>query len=281
MKTPAFSEFTFGYAFTENITRWLPDVDGVPLFPSLSEEGKRGVGYDVKIPRKSAPLFLQYKIPQIVTRRSKLLPPGFSPPYFRMHLHRGDKSSQHQSLLQHSQGGHAVFYVCPRFTRLAELDTHYRARAVPQECLYIDPIDIGTLDHQDHFVAFENTLSVAWLFSESKQIHPPMGGDQFREVIYGLVDAAEDRPVSDESMDELAHSMLRIIRSTFVPPRQEASSNQQTEMLVRDFPPDRGVVAEDLARALDDMPPATRVAYIARYYLSAEVLFVSRRGSQA
>jgi len=64
MKTPAFSEFTFGYALTDNlVNRVLSGVRGVPLFPSLNEEGQADVGYDVKIPRFSRPLFLQFKLP--------------------------------------------------------------------------------------------------------------------------------------------------------------------------------------------------------------------------
>src|ERR1700690_2714236 len=66
---PQFSEFSFGYALTDNlVNKVLTGSKGVPVFPSLQEEGKQGGGYDVKIPLRSAPLFLQFKLPQIVRR---------------------------------------------------------------------------------------------------------------------------------------------------------------------------------------------------------------------
>src|ERR1700761_7261345 len=104
MRTTQFSEFTFGFALTHNLINQL-SVGGrvVPTFPSLKEEGKRHGGYDVEIPNYGAPLFLQFKLPQIVKRQSSKWAHGFSAPYYRMHLMRSTHSKQHASLLRHAQ----------------------------------------------------------------------------------------------------------------------------------------------------------------------------------
>lgn len=83
---PQFSEFSFGYAFTDNlVNRVLTGIKGVPIFPSLKQEGRAGVGYDVKIPTRSAPVFLQFKLPQIVKRHRSIWKHDLVAPYYRIH----------------------------------------------------------------------------------------------------------------------------------------------------------------------------------------------------
>jgi hypothetical protein len=170
MKRPEFSEFTFGYAFTHNFQDWLgDDFVGVPIFPSLIEEGRVGVGYDVAVSTRSEPFLFQFKIPQIVTRRSKYLPPRFGTPYYRMHLEPGTKSTQHESLLTHSRKGRNVFYVASQFDTLDDLAIHFDQRQLPAHCLFVDPDDIGELDGEAHFLAYETGNHEGWLFSEDPQ----------------------------------------------------------------------------------------------------------------
>jgi hypothetical protein len=60
---PDFSEFSYGYAVTEELVASLKaTVVAAPIFPSLYEEGKKGGGYDVKIPLSGKPIFLQFKL---------------------------------------------------------------------------------------------------------------------------------------------------------------------------------------------------------------------------
>jgi hypothetical protein len=46
--TPEISEFSYGFALTNEIVGWAP-VNAAPLFPSLIEEGRAGGGYDVAL----------------------------------------------------------------------------------------------------------------------------------------------------------------------------------------------------------------------------------------
>jgi len=45
-------------------------LSAAPIFPSLIEEGKAGGGYDVKLDWPFAPLYLQFKRSECMTRRS-------------------------------------------------------------------------------------------------------------------------------------------------------------------------------------------------------------------
>jgi len=60
---PKISEFSYGYAFTENLVDWVGSLlAAAPVFPSLIEEGKANGGYDLKLQFGSVPLFLQFKL---------------------------------------------------------------------------------------------------------------------------------------------------------------------------------------------------------------------------
>src|SRR5258708_31278616 len=83
-----YSEFSFGYAFTENLIRSsLTSPSGAPVFPNLIQEAQ--LGYDVHINLPGLPLFFQYKLPELMTRNtaaeiSKHKISGLAASFFRM-----------------------------------------------------------------------------------------------------------------------------------------------------------------------------------------------------
>lgn len=127
---PDFSEFSYGYAVTEElVSQDTASVIAAPVFPSLYAEGRKGGGYDVKIPLVGTPVFLQFKLSEQLQRtnakehRAGLL----SVPYLRMHLRPTRHSDQHNLLLALESSEEAVFYVAPEFVRPDELNSHYLA----------------------------------------------------------------------------------------------------------------------------------------------------------
>ena len=65
---PKFSEFSYGYAVTEELIK-SGEVTAPPEFPSLYAEGQLGGGYDVKI-SFGIPIFLQFKLSDYLSRSS-------------------------------------------------------------------------------------------------------------------------------------------------------------------------------------------------------------------
>ena len=62
-----YSEFSFGYAFTENLIRSsATGPSSAPRFPDLVEGG--GLGYDVEIDDGRVPVFFQHKLPERMVR---------------------------------------------------------------------------------------------------------------------------------------------------------------------------------------------------------------------
>ena len=95
---PALSEFSYGYALTEDLVFSLGSaITAAPVFPSLSQEGK--LGYDVSLPYANFALFLQFKLSDEMGQRAIEAKTGIlTPPYYRMHLWRKQRSQQHELL---------------------------------------------------------------------------------------------------------------------------------------------------------------------------------------
>lgn len=196
MFTAQFSEFSYGFAITDNfIHSGIPHTGQTPTFPSLIAEGKSG-GYDVKIPLRPVALFLQFKIPQVVRRRGKNMPSGFWTPYLRMHL-RTKRPNQHDLLLQWEGRGNLVYYATPDFWRTRDLDRHFSSRSVHAESWYIRSSQIGPLDDKAHHLAYEERNKTFWLCSDPVQLEADFGSELFaKEIHYAVERAPIQEPLS-------------------------------------------------------------------------------------
>jgi hypothetical protein len=171
-----YTEFSFGYAFTENLIRSSRNAPtGAPTFPNLVQEAQ--LAYDVRIDLPGVPLFFQYKLPELMKRRNaaeiaKHQFPGLSVPFFRMPLMRRDLSDQHKLLMKlEKQFPKTVLYAAPALTDLGQFNKAYNTANVHLSSVLFSPADIGPLpDDKQHNVAYRNGLPYAWLCSEPKRI---------------------------------------------------------------------------------------------------------------
>ncbi|MCA3001428.1 MAG: hypothetical protein ING64_11865 [Rhodocyclaceae bacterium] len=205
-----FSEFSYGFALTDSLVRFLGIRLGrAPIFPSLIQEGSAGGGYDLHIPTKAVPIFLQFKIPKVLTRRSSLMPSAYQPTYFRMPL-RTKEPNQHQMLLdlQVSQPNALILYATPLFYEVDDLDEFFILHRVHKETAFIPPSRIGSLDSNSHHVSYKPGASTYWCHSEPREIG--VGFD-----IESLVSALEERRAlarnSDSSQDNDQRGAVRIM----------------------------------------------------------------------
>lgn len=170
-----YTEFSFGYAFTENLIRSLSGQPvGAPVFPNLLQEGQ--LGYDVRINLPGCPVFFQYKLPELMVRATAAevaqhALPGISIPFFRMPLMRRDLSDQHALLIGlEMQYPAAVFYTAPALPDVNTFDAAYKNAHVHQRSVFFSPKSIGALpDDKQHVVAYRSA-GPAWFCSEPKEV---------------------------------------------------------------------------------------------------------------
>lgn len=169
--TPEISEFSYGFALTNEIVGWSA-LRAAPIFPSLIEEGKKGGGYDVKLDTPGVPLYLQFKRADCMKRRSakeiSRYGAALSVPFYRFSITESGKSDQHAMLLELDDGTSNVFYAAPRFHELEEINHAWAAKEVAGRSIFVRPKVIGALNSESHHVAFDSVR--AYLCSQPKLI---------------------------------------------------------------------------------------------------------------
>lgn len=219
MRIDAFSEFSYGYALTENLVGGMKGgISAAPVFPSLRLEGKQGGGYDVEIPTLGGvPLFLQFKVPEFLrtNRAAEAQARKLRAPFFRMHLYtrlpkrgtgRVDRMDQHSMLLEleKEKAPNSIFYVAPCFSTVDELNDAYLSRAVDSRSRWIPPSTIGPItDDDSHSVSFESPSGPICKSSEPEHLDGPSDFDHFLAVLSSGIESHSREPLEGRLTDLL------------------------------------------------------------------------------
>ncbi len=270
-----YSEFSFGYAFTENLIRSSTTApSGAPVFPNLVQEAQ--LGYDVHIDLPGLPLFLQYKLPELMTRNtaaeiSKYKLAGLSIPFFRMPLMRSGASRQHERLIElEKKFPGTVLYVSPCLRNVTQFDLAYKNGHVHELSMFFSPTDIGPLpDTKDHSVAYHNGPPVAYFRSEPREIKA-----MTYETLAGSARELFHRP----QYSELANSStaLRDTIRDLVSPQMRGAENELAQRITsrRSIRPDGPPVLPETERTIENILVAREMA---RIDLSVDVMIAQPR----
>ncbi|RUV29242.1 MULTISPECIES: hypothetical protein [unclassified Mesorhizobium] len=239
-----YTEFSFDYAFTENLIRSAPSAPvGAPVFPNLIHEAR--AGFDIRINFPGVPLFFQFKLPELMRRGTAFEIaggncPGLNVPFYRIALMRSDISRQHALLirLERRYPG-CVFYAAPALQSVGHFDTAYNAAEVARRSVFFSPRDIGPLpDSKPHSIAYRHDLNVGYFCSNPRSV---------KAMTYdGLAEAARSR--FDEDRFRRLASSARELREAVV----EMASPQIREA--------EGAIVERVSarRARAALQPSTR-----------------------
>jgi hypothetical protein len=203
--TPEISEFSYGFALTNEIVGWAP-LGAAPIFPSLIEEGRAGGGYDVKLDMPSVPLYLQFKRADcMITRKAREVSLYGLPlrvPFHRFWITGAGRSDQHELLLALDDGSCLVYYAAPRFHELAEINDAWTNYAVADRSIFIAPSTIGPLDDDWHHVSYDDMD--AWVCSEPREISFLSSGELMQKLVAKI--DSDPRPLR-EKLPELVHRL--------------------------------------------------------------------------
>jgi hypothetical protein len=206
-KKADFSEFSYGYALTsELVDRYKLRQLGYPLFPSLTEEGKTGGGFDVKLP--GVPLFLQFKVPEVLmgSRANEAALLGL--PHYRMKLRPLKYSDQHNLLLALEADGNDVFYACPEIDLPEQLNDAFINQTVEDRTWFFVPSDIGALDREEHYIAYVAGASAGYFRSpEPAQELRRISGET---IFHRILPERIRTPRNHATYDSLIRAMISI-----------------------------------------------------------------------
>ncbi|WP_152530052.1 hypothetical protein [Agrobacterium tumefaciens] len=218
------SEFSYGFALTNEIVGWTP-LNAAPVFPSLIEEGKQGGGYDLKLDAPGVALYLQFKRADCMTRASAKeikkhrLP--LSRPFYRFPITERNKSFQHTSLVTLDTDRNLVFYAAPRFHLVSEINEAWHAKDVAARSIFVRPRSIGLItDDERHHVAYDSAR--AFFCSDPREIEPESAASIYKLITDRVKD--DPRPIRERLPEWLIDVKVR---------REEARRNQEfVEMIV-------------------------------------------------
>jgi len=206
-KKADFSEFSYGYALTsELVDRYKLRLLGYPLFPSLTEEGKRGGGFDVKLP--GVPIFLQFKVPEVLTGSRANEAALLGLPHYRMRLRPLKYSDQHSLLLALEADGNDVYYACPEIDLPEQLNDAFINQTVEDRTWFFVPSDIGALDLKEHYIAYVAGASAGYFRSPEpvQELRRIPGETIFRLILPERVRTPRNHP----TYDSLIRAMISI-----------------------------------------------------------------------
>jgi hypothetical protein len=258
---PDFSEFSYGYAVTEElVSTHRASVITAPMFPSLYDEGKPGGGYDVKIPLSGKPVFLQFKLSdQLERTNSKEHKNGLlGLPYYRMHIRPAKHSDQHNLLLELEASGETVFYIAPEFHLPSELNAFYLSRTVVSNSAAYSPQAIGPMpDENEHYVVFQRGAAIGYRCSdEAKKVEKFSLVDGLQSIL--AMCGTQSRKLGEGGLREISHHMLAVLISG------------EQRILRRE----KSIDIPGLRKIVDVRSPVESIGYMARTFFDAELLIL-------
>lgn len=257
-RNPHFSEFSYGYAVTEDLVLSSgATITIAPVFPSLIEENQ--LGFDAMLDRAGKPLFLQFKLAHRMTGRAQEARKGLiSAPFYRMHLRCSRESNQHANLLALEESGEEVFYVAPRFHLTEQLNEAYQLRQVWARSFQLAPSCIGDLDEGPHHVSF--TEQGEWIVLSE---HPRRRGSSIppRDFLKRWeMSIAEAHVPIRQAIERVDFNVMRALK-------------QRQRFAVAWANIDTGPI--------ERLSPLHRVAYLARHFFDAQFFLATQKDTPA
>ena len=176
-----FSEYSFGFAYTfELSTLWRNHLFAFEL-PNLNQEGKKG--YDLRLASSKGFVYCaQFKRSEYMTKPNANEYQADKLPYFRFPIYGNQQSRQHQLLLDlEKESGFLVEYVAPSFIEIQRLYGFFNNQNLRENVVRICPCIIGKLqdDKKGHTVVYDDQMGTGWgieLCSDRKKLNPQKNG---------------------------------------------------------------------------------------------------------
>ena len=181
-----FSEFSFGFAFTNEYIASNPGLVAAPELPSLVREAEKG--YDLKLSYRGHSKFFQFKLSAYMIRSSAMHWMDHNRSHYRIRVASVRKSgelSQHLQLKCLAQSTPNVVYIAPKFHTEAEFNDLFLSRRVVTNSLWapLEDLPCGD-DGKPHYLTFtKNRFKPKW-HSEAHDLEGTFTAEEHYEMIH-------------------------------------------------------------------------------------------------
>ncbi len=249
-----FSEFSYGFVVTSELDESLGDgLIAAPVFPSLRQE--RDVGWDVNLRLVGISVFLQFKLADLLTRRTATEWRYYRAPYYRFQIHRAFRSRQHNLLKRIAETNRHVYYVAPRFTRVPEFDLYYRRRRVVVESAWVPVKKLPWVrDTFPHSITFRKGSDLRFNSPEPEPLDQDVSGEAWmKQLLAGW--EAEHAKLDRPYFESVLAMLLQIL------------SDPQLDLHWQ----------MDLAGAKESANLLKEITFLCRTFFGVEMLLIARR----
>jgi hypothetical protein len=165
---PSFSELQYSYSVTKEIEdRILPISLGVPYFPSLREEYRKG--YDILFNTTVAPIYLQYKVAEFMQTRKANHWHIFNDKYYKFDIYHPSKSPQHNLLKELSKTNDHVYYCSSAIFKYDDFTRYHLSKQIYRNSVFINFNQLPIITDK-HTIIFNKSRTKGYFCSEPKEI---------------------------------------------------------------------------------------------------------------
>jgi hypothetical protein len=165
---PSFSELQYSYSVTKEIEdKMLPISLGVPYFPSLREEYRKG--YDVLFNTSVAPIYLQYKVSDFMQTKRANHWDLFNDKYYKFDIYHPSKSPQHNLLKDLSKINTHVYYCASAIFKYEDFTRFHLSKQICRNSVFINFNQLPII-FDKHTIIFNKSKTKGYFCSEPKEI---------------------------------------------------------------------------------------------------------------
>ena len=182
---PDFSEFSFGFAFTNEYIRRNPGLMAAPELPSLIREAEKG--YDLKLAYRGHAKFFQFKLSAYMSRRNAMHWSTYNRSHYRVRVSskgRLGERTQHRQLKLLAETTKHVLYIAPKFHRETEFNYLFLRDQITDNSMWSPLSDLPwASDNKDHYLTFTRTQSRLDWHSEAHGLEGHFTAEEHYEMI--------------------------------------------------------------------------------------------------
>ncbi len=192
-----FGELQFAYAITREIEDRIIFSGlnlGIPSLPNLRKEGE--CGFDVAFEGPVVTLFLQYKLPEKLTRNyAREWADMGEKPYYRISIYPADRSAQHNLLaeLARKSRRNQVYYCAPAFTDYQDMTDFQKCHMVSAHSVFVNCYGLPYIEgKEEHCICYQRDSDSALMYSQPENVRLEQGWktvlEQSRQYTYDNMD---------------------------------------------------------------------------------------------
>ena len=227
---PDFSEFSYGFAFTQEYISRNPGLVKAPELPSLIDEAQKG--FDLKLDYLGHAKFFQFKLSAYMDRRGTLHWCHHKEPHFRVRISTKSKNrrpSQHTVLKRLSKKEQNVLYVAPRFHSQAQFDRFYRDEKITTNSLWAPLRSLPCEpENETHYMTFTTNQNKPDWHSEKTELT----GEFTAEEHYAMTD--ERYRIDEDYFRQLRSTLVGALSGSSVREEREQSRRDDIADVLRD-----------------------------------------------